>query len=266
MKKGLLIILLIFAGLESQSQKAGQSSLFTASVYNNPFEAGEIESAEVVDLLLSTSENKEAEKLSRHKSSLEIFIEKQARKKQKTSNDKFFIKNLFFKIHNKYLKHYKNYVSFDEIFTSGNYDCVTGTALYAIVLDKLGYELHIYESNFHVFLLVELPGDDVLIESTDFYTGYVDDPDQIASRIAHYQLLNNKNEGYYSYQVNNNRFINARQLAGLLYFNLAVDQYNRQQFESAIDHLQKAESLYESSRMTELKGLIHRMIFAGNLE
>ena len=233
----------------SSSQLSGQNDL-----KSNPFEK-----ASNLDIFLSSGVT-DPLNMAGYKGELTKFIRKQ--KNKNVRNQEFYLENLFYKVHNKFLKHYKNYVSFDEIFKNGNYDCVTGTALYALILDELGYDYHIYESNFHVLLIVNSGNKNVLFESTDFYSGFINDEGQIESRILHYEKLNNeKSDSYYTYQINNNRFINSRQLAGLLFFNLAVKEYNSQNLTEADNYLEKAEFLYESSRTKELRELIEKASF-----
>src|SRR5258708_30793984 len=49
------------------------------------------------------------------------------------------LRKVFHRLHVTFLKHYQAYSAFDEIFSSGHYDCLTATALFSHVLDELKY-------------------------------------------------------------------------------------------------------------------------------
>src|SRR5688500_3104570 len=60
------------------------------------------------------------------------FIKKLERKEiQKKSTE--FIRRLFVKTHQEFLRHYTQYASFSETLDKGRYNCLTGTALYALL-------------------------------------------------------------------------------------------------------------------------------------
>ncbi len=261
MKRGVYILsILLFIAVSAIAQNS--NAILAKAISDSPTTVNESEkngyNSSEIDIFLSTARDKSIPELEEYKSSLLEFIQKMADKNVR--NEKYFLENLFYKVHNKYLKHYTNYVTFDEIFNKGYYDCVTGTALYALILNELGYDYSIYESDFHVLMLVKIHNEEFLFESTDFNAGFIDDPDQIRIRLSQYESMNmEKSDSHYNYQINNNRFISTRQLAGLLYFNLAVEQYNEQNFTYANFYLEKAELLYPGSRINELKELINKM-------
>lgn len=219
---------------------------------------------EILSVLFATNTSQGSDILD-HRASLTKFIDKEKRKMQRYNNDEYFLEHLFYRVHNKFLKSYKQYMSFEDIFDNGYYDCVTGTALYAYILEELGYDAQIYESNYHVLLVLNLDNKKILMEATDFYTGFVNDEDEVAKRIAHYKQVNKEEGDYYQFKTFSDNFINLRQLSGLLYFNLAIKQYNDQDFENALAYLEKAECLYPCSRMKELRNLINNQLTADQI-
>ncbi len=193
------------------------------------------------------------------------FVNKMAAKRDKVKDESYFLKCLFYKVHNKYLKNYQNLVTFEELLEQGRYDCVSGTALYVLILEELGFDYSIYESDFHVLLLVQSGEKKIMFESTDFANGFVDDENEIVRRIEYYRSLSEQeSDNYYNYQVNTHRMIDSRQLAGLLFYNQAVKEYNNQNFSAANTYLDKAEKLYKGYRITELRDLISKMTIAAN--
>jgi hypothetical protein len=152
-------------------------------------------------------------------------------------------------------------VTLSDLLQDGKYDCLTGTALYAIILSELGVDYSIYEFDFHVFLVASVNGDSVLLESTDPYYGFVNRSDQISKHINQYltgeespQNSNapvGSNGHQYSSHINNR--ITLNELAGLQYFNLAINAFNQGEVELASSLLNKANLLYPSQRIKEIQ-------------
>lgn len=61
---------------------------------------------------------------------------------------------------------------FTELNKNGNYNCVTATALYGLLLNDLGIPFSIKETPEHVYLIAYPKSDAILIESTDPLKGY----------------------------------------------------------------------------------------------
>ena len=45
-------------------------------------------------------------------------------------------------------------------------------------------------------------------------------------------------------------------MSGFLHYNLSIEAYNQQDFQEAIDHLDKALVLYSSPRITEFSAIL----------
>jgi hypothetical protein len=198
---------------------------------------------------------------------LNAFITLLKKKQSAYKDDERFLNYMFYKVHRKFLKHYSRYPDFLSLFKRGQYDCVTGTALYAYMLDSLGYTYSIQEREYHIYLLVtpqiaqneqHTRTDLFLIESTDPLYGFVSDSSAIQERIQWYESegtsTTSNADFQYNFEIDNT--INLVELAGLAYYNAAVAYYNRQQFSKAIIQLKKAKFLYESQRMNAFMGLI----------
>ena len=89
----------------------------------------------------------------RNTSSADIlsFLGKLENRRNSTKSDVDFLKVVFGKVHNKFLKHYEDYVSFNDLISRGGYNCLTGTAVYALVLDHFGFDYKVIETNYHIF-------------------------------------------------------------------------------------------------------------------
>ena len=145
------------------------------------------------------------------------------------------------------LKQYQQYASFEEIFTSGKYDCLTATALYSALLQELGYQYTTIETDFHIFILVHSPEGDVLFESTDPLDGFVNQPEMIEERIASFKADSNTSLF---------RKVSKAELTGLLFYNQSVKAFNSREWSRSLELLSKARTFYQSPRITELETLL----------
>ncbi len=168
--------------------------------------------------------------------------------KTKVKDDSRFLQKAFYKIHRKQLGWYENHVTLSETLDSKKYDCLTGTALFALILDDLGYAYQILEFDFHVFVIVQSDNGQVLLEATDPMDGFVTDAIEIQNRIdSNIQSVDLLNAEVQKTYIRNEISLTA--LAGLQYFNIAVNFYNNREYKKASDFIKKADLLYPSERI-----------------
>ncbi len=180
------------------------------------------------------------------------------KKKKRLASDEAFLRKVFYHIHRVYLKKYKPYQSFEKLFEKGEYGCLTGTALYALILQELDYQIEIRETNYHVFLLVTTENEKFLIESTDPLHGFLAGEKAISKRlkeISEKNMLADSTDKY-EFKCKINRTIQLEELIGLQYYNVATQYYNRGYFELALHFLHKSRQTYQSERQKEFFGLI----------
>ena len=191
--------------------------------------------------------------------SLDDFIDQLAERKGKYKNDESFIRYVFHRTHNKYLKNYTEQANIYQLFTEGNYDCLTGTVLYMMIFEKLGYEYQVVELDYHIYLLINSEGKTYGIESTDPFNGI---------RISGFDVDqfkdHSENKDHYQYKESIFNTVDTGELIGLLYFNQAVKAYNVKKFSQAYSILQVAKKHYPSARMDEFEVLIRKeLLFNG---
>ncbi|MEM8895352.1 MAG: hypothetical protein AAGC88_12290 [Bacteroidota bacterium] len=184
----------------------------------------------------------------------------------KASDDTQFLKKLFFGIQRDKLQHYKNNVSLAEMFTQkGSYDCLTGTAVYALILDALGIDFSIKETDFHVYLIVHLDKKDILFEATDPVNGFVENPIVITERVKLYRDGERASELLVSNQAEDaslripyriDRVISLSNLAGLQYYNLALKAFDATDYVLSNELIDLAISLYPNDRFSGFKQII----------
>jgi hypothetical protein len=188
------------------------------------------------------------------------FIDKAESKRSMFRDDQAFIQHLFVKAHQKFLRDYEQYATFGQLFVKGKYNCLTGTAVYALLLDHFNIDYSITETNYHIFLTAKTSSGNVLIEATDPTQGFVTDPALIEKRIQAYRQNENavaergKKNYYYSFSLYNE--VTLLQLAGLLHYNIAIGNYNDHEFGHAINHLDSALALYDSPRIEEFSRVL----------
>lgn len=188
-----------------------------------------------------------------------------ADKKAKTKNDYKFIRTLFQKTHKKLLKNYKQHSTFNAMLTEGDFDCVSGSAALGLLLKEFGYNFDIIETDYHVFIMVNLDGKNIILESTLPIGGLISKTSEVQAYLDSYKPKENATLSSMNTRIGNSeadisdnsifRKVNLTQLAGLLYYNDGIFEFNSQQYKSAADQLLKAYELYQSDRIAGLMEL-----------
>jgi len=96
---------------------------------------------------------------------------KQAKLEKKKPNKK--VRTIYTTIHDTFLDKYEIKNEFSEIFDTGKYNCVSATALFALVFEELSISYTIKELPTHVFLIAYPENEQILVETTDPLTGYI---------------------------------------------------------------------------------------------
>lgn len=187
------------------------------------------------------------------KNELTEFVVKLERRKSRFKADMEYAKFVFDKTHAKYLRHYIKYIPFNQLFHNGNFNCLSGTALYAYLFEQLGFRVQIFETRYHSFLTITNHGIlKALIEATDGENGFINGADKVKSTIEEYQLNESKlvpdrNAVPVEHYPRLNP-ISIKELAGLHYLNLAVVHFNISEYQKSLISLKKAELLYPASK------------------
>lgn len=211
------------------------------------------------DLAGSTGQNWE-----QHEQHFVEYLNWLKQKQASFKSDKGFLHLVFYKTHRKYLGQYEQYASFNEMFSKSKlYDCVTATALYAIILEELGYSFEIRETDYHVYLIVDGDNRQYMLETTDPLYGFVSDSKEMAIRqeqvvndaVAYnteyaMQGVGSDEEGGAAIAVELvNNTITITQLAGLQYYNQALRAFNTEHYRDAYRHVIVAQGIYPSKRI-----------------
>lgn len=219
------------------------------------------------NLLFASGRDGNSELKSNYESGLALFINDEIQSKmllkladhlsnlEKHSDDdsERFLKRIFYKTQSTFLHQYEQYAPFSALATSNKeYDCVTGTALYAIILEHFHFDYSIIELDFHAYILVHLSDRDILIESTNPTSGFVGERDEIAKLRERYRLESTEVKEKDLILDEVERKITVKELAGLHFYNQAVNEFNQGQYTLAKKLLKAARNLYDCPRINGL--------------
>jgi hypothetical protein len=175
--------------------------------------------------------------------------------KKGTISDQQLLEQLFHDVHKQYLKQFTPYAGLQGLLQLGEYNCLSATTFYALILERLGYSYSIVESVNHIVLLVNLPHQQLLLETTDPVKGFISKASEIQERL---EEIKKKAPGaqYYNLNLKVFRTIGLRELAGLQFYNYAAWYYNQRDFVAAASQLRKGQFLYKSERFDKVANLL----------
>lgn len=177
---------------------------------------------------------------------------------EKSKSDRKFLQLVFKQVQAKFFGRYEKYAHFRQLFSDSVYNCLSGTALYGLVLQQLGYQFEVHETAFHTYLIVHAGKQYFLMDATDAQNGFAGFTYQIQEREKFY-WENEKQQ----FQPLYNRVITFEELIGLQYYNEAIRAYNRQNFEASHQFLGKAARLYaRSERIQSLQRIVGQNLSA----
>jgi len=182
-------------------------------------------------------------------------------------DQEYFLEYLFYTSHQKMLKNYNKGTTINELLSGGDYDCVSGSIMYSVLLNYFNISHRIIETDYHVFIIAELEEKEYIYESTDAQAGFISDPQKVAQFKAEFlpmgqvnTLMSNEKVGELQYGNPNSRTIykqiSLRQLVALQYFNQGLIAINNQDLKLASQRLQQALNLYDSERINTVFNII----------
>lgn len=168
------------------------------------------------------------------------------------------IKLIYKTVHANFLKKYQNMANFHELVSEGTYNCVTATALYAMILDGLDLPYVIKETPRHVYLIAFPEAEQILVESTDPTKGYVfhnaDYKNLFVQNLRKGKIISEQEfksqdvnklfEKYYYADKN----IGMIELVSIHYSNNANTYFEKGNVETFHEQIRKAYYLYPCSR------------------
>lgn len=163
------------------------------------------------------------------------------------------LKKIFAAIHDEFLVKYDIQAQFYDLFRTGTYNCVTSTALYSFILQRMDVVCRIKELPTHVYLTVEADGKVMDVETTmpqnlvpisyKQKEAYI--TELLNAKIITQAELNEKgwDQLFDEYYYKNNT-ISILQLSGLSYMNYAVLETQKLDLMKSLDILRISRNLY----------------------
>ncbi|SIO08318.1 hypothetical protein [Algoriphagus halophilus] len=195
----------------------------------------------------------------------EELIQELDHKRSKTKNDYNFLRSIFQKSHQTLLKNYVQHSTFNDMLEEGNFDCVSGSATLGMLLDRYNYNYEIIETDYHVFILVDINDKTIILESTLAIGGMISSPSEVRAYLESYQPVEfaqlaslTERLGDPELSLDDHaifRKVTLTELAGLQYYNDAITHFNERSFGLASKQLSKALVLYNSERIKNLQDL-----------
>ncbi|WP_373493606.1 hypothetical protein [Aquiflexum sp.] len=182
---------------------------------------------------------------------------------QRKNVDVQLLSDIFYKTQKKLLKTYAPHSFFSGTLKNGVFDCVTGSGAYALLLERYGIPYILIETDEHIYLKGQFEGIPFIIESTFALNGLIlgaNDIKQFEEKFISSVKSTNPDQplvlGRNVNTIKQNRtfeLIGLKELAGLQYYNNAIKKFDEQDYQGSFVQLIKAEVLYPSSRIVDLK-------------
>lgn len=243
-------------------------SLASLSQSLNTISPEDVNKNQALALFLLPEENQDLDKINLTISQFHDVRNKVATRKK--NDQEYFLKWMYGLVHRKLLKRYSDFVTFSETLNNGKYDCLTGTAIFAMLLEASSINYEIMEFGHHLAIMVETnKGNPVLIESTDPIYGLVTDGVRIEQQIKEYHttVQNVPSPNGIEVQLINPQMenrISLSELAGLHWFNFAAKHFNEGNFKKAHQLNSRAMVLYpESERIENLQIILEGLLKPG---
>ncbi len=139
------------------------------------------------------------------------------------------LKTLVHHIQKDHLRHYRTIATLGATLDSGIYNCLTAVTLVSVALDTNRLKYKVMTTQNHVFIIVNMPIGEVLIEATDKNNPIIDYPDGIAQAMSSYQATATAPP----IEVANHQ--NKLGLAALFYLNSAVELAQAKRHAEALE-------------------------------
>lgn len=165
---------------------------------------------------------------------------------------------IYERIHDQYFRKYIENPDFADIFTKGEYNCVTATALYAIGLAYFQIPYEIRELPSHVYLVVYPNTERIIFEATTPEDGLsVFNQKQVDAYRE--SLVNNKilteqeaqQEHFFQDYMFADSIISLQQLVGIQYYNNSIQFVLKENMKQALKQAEKAYLYHDGIHVGE---------------
>lgn len=227
-KKNILVIigLVICSLAHGQFEHIQFKSEFEKEVLTN------LDNHSSLEMLLAIAENASEGLVSKTYENIKTLKSELNRKKFDSKPEDKRLKLLFDLTHKYFFLKYRDISNFDQIFETKEYNCVSATALYSLILEDYNIPYAIKETPTHVFAIAYPKSKNIVLESTAPKNGYYkpsnnDIQKAVGSLVDLKYYTKEEVEAKGTLAVYNEFFYNEDQielqkLAGLQYHNEAI--------------------------------------------
>lgn len=191
------------------------------------------------------------------------------------ANEAKTLRRLFFAVQETFLKEYILYSSFYQTIDSGNFDCLTGSLLYAVLLEEIkqkgnfDYTYQLIQMPTHVFIKIELSDkSEIIFESTNLEKGFIATPKAIdfylQEQAQQAQILAQDETLLTLNDKKGNNLVTLENASALLYFNQGVSFFHQRKFGKSLKMAQNAYSHQENELFYHLVNLSLQELLKNN--
>jgi hypothetical protein len=173
------------------------------------------------------------------------------------------LKPIFEAVHFRFLKKYELNASFDQLFTSGTYQCVNASLLYAYILESLQIPYQIKELPTHVNVVAYPESYNIMIETTDPTKGYFVPSEKGKENYVNGLVKSKFLEESYVKKVGIEKAFNEffygktnislAEAVGLMYYNSVIRESENKSYKTAYSNSYKANFLYPAKKHEFMK-------------
>lgn len=246
-----IIFLLIFVFASTTFSYSQEDLTFEERILNNYKDS----IPDVYDLLHTV--NYDSKLHLEGKKKISSFIQELNNKGVQKKSLKKQIQTIYKKTHSNFFSKYDENAFFNDIFKNGNYNCVTASALYALIFDEFKINYSIRETPNHVYIIADTLGLQTLIESTlpgsgvmSFNAKYKKDYIEYLKDnkiISESEFQSETTEKLFKKYYTKDKSINKYELAAIQYYNKGIFLFNEEKYSGAAKNLAKALTIYPSN-------------------
>jgi len=242
-----------------------QTDLTGFEKYHTPYEQEILSNKKSTHLeqLMAMGEDASEERTLAVKEEIDAFVSEIKSSKLMRLSEVKLMKALHKKVHERFLVRYKYISPFNEIFETGYYNCVSATALFALVLEELNIPYNIQEQPTHVYILAYPDTKAISVEMTALKDAYYlparKDISNAVALLLEFEITSKEEiETFGELQVynafyNTNSVVDLNQLAGIQYFNEAIMASNRNDLNASLGEICKTLKLYNEEKIRLFK-------------
>lgn len=171
------------------------------------------------------------------------------------------IQFIFDEIHERYFSLYTENPLFIDIFSNGNFNCLTASVLYAIAFEKYGIPYEIKIIPYHAYVLAYPESESHVVETTNPRKGatllfdskdkYNSVQDLIEMKLVTQEEVNEKGiDRVFSDNFLGTETLDLKQAIGALYLNASLKELERYRYPETYELMKKSSYLYPKKTTT----------------